>query len=317
MTSRRLAVPALLAVCALALAACGTGATAEPDGRIHVVASTSVYGDIAAQIGGDRVAVTSIVTSLAQDPHAYEATARDRLAVSKADLIVANGGGYDAFIDDLAAGADAEILTAAGLEDDHDHDHDHGAEDAHAEHDHAEDGHAHDGNEHVWYDLHAMAFVATELSAHFAELDPDGAAEYEAGADAFLAGLGEVEEGLAALAATHGGARVFVTEPVPVLLLTAAGLENATPAAFSEAVEEGQDVPPAVLLDARTVLASGEVAALIANAQTGGAETSDVIAVARAHGIPVLEFTELLPDGLTYLEWMRQNVDALAAALGE
>ena len=110
---------------------------------------------------------------------------------------------------------------------------------------------------------------------------------------------------------------MFVTEPVPVYLVIAAGLENVTPDAFSEAVEEGQDVPPATLLEALNLLESGDVRVVIANAQTGGAETTQVIDAAKSAAIPVLEFTETLPSGQTYLSWMTDNIAQLEEALAE
>ena len=91
------------------LAGCAATPPAEDDGTIRIVASTNVYGDLAMTIGGDLVSVTSIITSAAQDPHSYEASAQDQLALSRADLVIENGGGYDPFIDTLldAAGSSA------------------------------------------------------------------------------------------------------------------------------------------------------------------------------------------------------------------
>src|SRR6478609_11298297 len=96
---------AALAGFSLLLTACGTGGGApsasrgadDSPGTINVVASTNVYGDIARAIGGDKVSVTAIITKTSQDPHSYEATAQDRLAISKAELVIENGGGYDGF----------------------------------------------------------------------------------------------------------------------------------------------------------------------------------------------------------------------------
>lgn len=303
MSSRLASSLVVLSASALVLAGCAAGPDAAESDKPQIVATTNVYGDIAEAIGGDDVEVTSLIRSLTQDPHAYEASARDRLAVSRADLVIANGGGYDSFIDALVEGTDADLLTAVEAED-----HDHADDDGHA-------GHSHDGNEHVWYEPEVMAELATEIGEHLAEIDPAHADAYAANTEVFLAGIDDLEQELDALAATRAGTGVFVTEPVPVLLLDEADLENRTPPAFSEAVEEGQDVPPATLLEARSVLESGEVAVVIANAQTGGAETTDVIALAESLGIPVLEFTELLPEGLTYLEWMQQNIAELTAAL--
>ena len=161
----RKSLAALATVAAItALAGCST-ATAD-DGKLQVVASTNVYGSIAAQIGGDHVAVTSLIDSAAKDPHGYEATARDRLAVQKADLVIENGGGYDAFMDELIDGSDAVVITAAefshdypdAVVDDHDHDADHA--DEHAGHSHIEGF-----NEHVWFDVHTVSHVAEQIAA--------------------------------------------------------------------------------------------------------------------------------------------------------
>ena len=123
------------AALALALSGCATSASEADaaDGTIAVVASTNVYGDIAEQIGGDLVSVTSLIDSAAQDPHSYEASAQDQLALSKAALVIENGGGYDPFIDSLLSASengDAVVVNAADasglLDDDHSDDDDAG-----------------------------------------------------------------------------------------------------------------------------------------------------------------------------------------------
>ncbi len=341
MTRRILAPLALAAASVLALAGCagsaGPAATSD-DGKLQVVASTNVYGDIASAIGGDLIDVQSIITSFAQDPHSYEASARDQLTVSRAGLIIENGGGYDAFMDAIieSSGTEAPVITAVEFSHDWpgndghgDHDHDADATDAaspstssgaetpeaSADHDHAGHDHVEGFNEHVWYDPHTIAHVAEEIAHELGELDAANVATYQANYETFAAGIEGIEGSLDALKAQHAGEKVFVTEPVPLYLTAAAGLENATPAAFSEAVEEGQDVPAATLLDAGRIISSGDVRVLIVNAQTGGAETDEVISKAKAAGIPVLEFTELVPDGDTYLTWMQANVAALADTL--
>ncbi|KZE89980.1 metal ABC transporter solute-binding protein, Zn/Mn family [Microbacterium sp. TNHR37B] len=335
MTRTPLALVALLGASALVLAGCSStpgGATGgNGDGKIQVVASTSVYGDIVEAIAGDAVDVTSIVASTSQDPHSYEASAADQLTVSQADLIIENGGGYDAFIDGLieATGSSAHVITAAEFSHDwpgnegHDHadgdDHDHADEtDAADDHDHGDhEGHDHiEGfNEHVWYDPHTMEHLAEAIAEELTELAPADADAFQKGLSTFVAGIGDLETSLADISAAHEGDKIFVTEPVPLYLTAAAGLTNVTPEAFSEAVEEGQDVPPATLLEADKLLKAGDVRAVIANAQTGGAETTQVIETAKAAGIPVIEFTEILPEGKTYLTWMADNISTLAATL--
>ncbi|APF34806.1 metal ABC transporter solute-binding protein, Zn/Mn family [Microbacterium paludicola] len=333
MTRRLLPAAALVAAASLALAGCaGTSspaASGSDDGKISVVASTNVYGSLAAEVGGDAVEVTSIVTSLAQDPHSYEASARDQLTVSQADLVIENGGGYDSFLDALveASGSTAPVLTAVefshdfpGAEghDDHasDDGDDHASDDSDG-HDHDHEGHDHiEGfNEHVWYDPHTIAHLVEDIAHELGELDAAQAETFEANAQALIERITGLETSLETISAAHQGEKIFVTEPVPLYLAAAAGLENATPAAFSEAVEEGQDVPPATLLEAQQILRSGDVRIVIVNAQTGGAETTEITKLADELNIPVLEFTELMPDGVDYVGWMQQNIDEISGAL--
>ncbi|MGV2903192.1 metal ABC transporter solute-binding protein, Zn/Mn family [Microbacterium sp. AGC62] len=324
-------VLALASVAALALAGCSTTpAAGEGDGgTITVVASTNVYGDIAAQIGGDRVEVESLITSASQDPHSYEATARDRLTVQKADLVIENGGGYDAFVDTLLQDAkDPHVVTAVEFSHDfpgnegHDEaEHDHADEESH-DHDHAEGEEGHEGhnhiegfNEHVWFDPHTMIHVVEAISDELAELDPDGAKEFAANADEIVADLEGFEADLETIKTDAAGATVFMTEPLPGYLAAAAGLTDVTPEGFAESVEEGTDVAPAVLLEALKVIEDGQATALLTNAQTGGAETERVEAAAKDAGIPVVAFTELLEDGSSYSEWMSDAIKSLAAAV--
>lgn len=329
---------ALASVAALSLAGCSTApAAGEGDGAaIAVTASTNVYGSVAAQIGGDRVDVTSIITSATQDPHSYEASARDRLAVQKADLVIENGGGYDGFIDTLLQDAkDAHVITAVEFSHDFPGNEGHedegaadessaaeGAAEGEHDHEHAEGDEGHEGhdhiegfNEHVWFDPHTMIHVVEAIADELTELDPDGEAEFTANADEIVADLEGFESELETLKTAAAGANVIITEPVPGYLATAAGLTDVTPEGFAESVEEGSDVAPATLLATLDVVEDGDVRAVLTNAQTGGAETQRVEDAATAAGIPVVAFTELLPDGSSYSEWMRDAIQSLADAL--
>lgn len=341
--TRRLLTPVVLgAASVFALAGCAGGAPASTGSggatgdKVAVVASTDVYGSIAEAIGGDFVDVTSVITSSSQDPHEYEASAQDQLTLKNAGLVIENGGGYDSFMESLidASGTTAPVITAVEFNHDYpgaeSHDEAHADEaspapdesaDAHAEgdgHDHTEgDGHDHiEGfNEHVWYDPHTVEDLAKDIAEHLGELAPDHAADFTVNADAFVEQIAGLEDSLGQIEATDAGAKVFVTEPVPVYLIDAAGLDNATPNEFSESVEEGQDVPPATLLESLQLLDSGEIRVMIVNPQTGGAETTQVEDEAKAKNIPVIEFTETLPEGQTYISWMQSNITALADAL--
>jgi zinc/manganese transport system substrate-binding protein len=321
---KRLAALALAAASVIVLSGCSTTAPAQGagDSTVQVVASTNVYGSLAAEIGGDRVTVTSLIDSASKDPHSYEATARDRLAVQKADLVIENGGGYDAFMEELRDGSDARVVTAAEFSHDYP-----GAADEHATDEHADEhatdehedhaGHEHSHiegfNEHVWFDAHTISHVAEQITADLTELDPEGKATYQAGAKKLADELDGIESELGALHEKLEGTPVLITEPLPGLLAEASGLDDVTPDGFASAVEEGNDVAPATLLDALSLIEDGKISAVLANAQTGGSETSRVEDAAKQADIPVITFSELLEADQSYAEWMRAAISSLAA----
>lgn len=265
---------------------------------LSVVASTDVYGDIARVIGGDRVRVTSLIDSPDKDPHTFQATAQDALAVATADIVIQNGGGYDDFMTGLekTGGRARTVLDAVTIS----------------------GRTAPPGgelNEHVWYDFAAMSKVATALGAALARARPTEASSFTAAAADLVAEVNRLQGTEAAIKSTADGRGVAVTEPVPLYLTEACGLVNRTPAEFSRAVEEGSDVPPLVLDRTLALFRERAVAVLLYNRQTSGPQTDAVTAAARAAGIPAIGVSETLPAGKTYLTWMAANLAALRAAV--
>ncbi|MBT0773767.1 zinc ABC transporter substrate-binding protein [Kineosporia sp. J2-2] len=302
-------------VTVLGLSACGgsgSGGSADSSGgTVNVVASTNVYGDIAATIGGDAVEVTSVISSASQDPHSYEADTRTQLAVSKADVVIENGGGYDDFIDQMLEASDSSpavinAVDVSGLDSDSDAASDTGSD----EHEHGE------FNEHVWYDLESVQKVATQIAADLGEALPAKAAEFTANAEAFNTELDAVIKLEDDAKDKYDGEGVAITEPVPLYLLEHMGLENKTPEAFSEAVEEGNDISVSVLNDTLKIFSSGDVKAFVYNEQTTSTETEKLLAQAKTDQVPTVGVTETLPEGQDYVGWMKANVEAVTSALG-
>jgi zinc/manganese transport system substrate-binding protein len=291
----------LLAGCAAGPDTSGTaGSGPGSSGPVRVVASTDVYGDIAATIGGDAVDVTSLISNPAQDPHSFQASARNQLAVSRAQVIIENGGGYDDFMGTMTSSAKttATILNVVDIS---------GKKaDANG-----------DLNEHVWYDLPTIAKFAGRYAAELAKADPSKAATFTANGAAFTAKLATLQAREATLRAKHVGEGVAVTEPVPLYMLNAIGLVNKTPPAFSHAIEDSTDVSPDVLKSTVDLFHNGAVKLLVYNEQTSGAETDKVIAAAKDSHVAVVPVTETLPQGKDYIGWMSANLDHIATALGQ
>ena len=301
MRSRRLVAAAVTStVLAGVLAGCSAPVDPAADGVLRIVASTNVYGDLAATVGGPDVDVTSIIDDPTADPHGFEANARVQLAIASADIVIVNGGGYDDFVDAMleASGNDRALVVRAV--------------------DFATPGAgASDVNEHVWYDYGVIVDVVYALAGALAERGPDRAEEFRANA----AGLAHAVDGLAdraaALSAAIAGANVIVTEPVPLALLAACGFTDLTPMAFSAAIEEDVDVPPALLHRVLMLVASGDIALVVVNQQTGGPQSDAVIDAAADAGVPWIGVTETLPPGTGYVAWQSGLLDLIASAVGQ
>ena len=142
-----------------------------------------------------------------------------------------------------------------------------------------------------------MARLADAVATSSATLEPASAETFRSNAAAFKDSLGGLETRLAAIKSSAGHAPVAVTEPVPLYLLEAAGLENQTPAEYTAAIEEDTDVPPAVLKATVDLVASGGIRLLAYNTQTEGPQTAALKKAAETAGVPVVDFSETLPGG--------------------
>jgi zinc/manganese transport system substrate-binding protein len=228
--------------------------------------------------------------------------------------VVENGGGYDDFIHKLAddSGLNHDKIISAvevsGLAPEEPA----GASTAAAD----EHGHG-EFNEHVWYSFDAMTKLADSVEAKLAALEPASASTFQANAAAFKKEIAALNAEVAGLKAAADQAPVAITEPVPLYLLEAAGLVNKTPADYSAAIEEGSDVPPSALKEATELAGSKDIKFLAYNPQTEGPQTLALKKAAEAAGVPVLDFSETIPDGKTYVQWMSGNVDSIRQALGK
>ena len=214
----------LLAATAV-LAGCGTPRAPITPGVIKVVAGENFWGNIAVQIGGPHVQVTSILSSPAADPHLYESDVASALAVAQARLVIANGAGYDAFMSQLLGATRnagrVVVSVQATLR-----------------------AYGPDVNPHFWYDIPRVPQVAAAIEAALARLDPADARVFAANLAAFDASLRPVEAVIASIRRRYPGAPVAYTEQVPGYLLQAAGLTVVTPPGFAASIENGNDPQP-------------------------------------------------------------------------
>ncbi len=284
----------LISCLAALLAACG-GAHSST-GLLQVVASTNVYGEIAGQIGGTRVEVTSILSDPSADPHLYEPGTSAGLAVSRADVVVQNGLGYDTFMQRLenASPSRRRIVVSIGE---------------------ALGVHGANANPHVWYDIPKLPAIAGAITHAFERADPGHASSYRTREHQFVVSLTPLRRAVAAIGRQFAGVSVAYTEPVPGYLLTAAGLSNVAPEAFTRAVEDGTEPVPAAVAEMTRLVSARSVKVLLYNDQAVSPITTRVRSAARAGGVPVVGVSETLPPHTTFQAWQLAQVEALRAAL--
>lgn len=306
-------------------------------GGLNLVASTTVYADIAEQVAGDNATVESVISDPAADPHSYEASPADAAAVADADLVVYNGAGYDAFVDRaLENAADVPVVRAVdeyarvtgetvaehshddehGAADDHDGgDDEHGAADDHGtEDDHEGHDHTSDTNEHVWFSLPTAAAVAERVAEELATIDEENAEEYRDNARRFAETLTPLEEQLDVIH-DRGHFPYAQTERVGAHLFDAAHMVDRTPRGFLSSIEDDTDPSAADLSAMLDLIAEREVAFLAFNNQTETPVTARVRDAAESADVAVVDLTETLPEGVDYTTWMTGIVDSLSSAL--
>jgi len=284
---------AALLVAGVATSTAASGATRPAP--VQVVAAENFWGDVAAQIGGRDVGVTSLITSPNADPHLFETDARDAATLAHAQVVIENGAGYDDWMTSLlgAGGGRALVVQAAR----------------------AMGVRGSDPNPHLWYDIPRVPAMAAAIAAALSAVAPRHASTFRRNLQAFDRSLSALDATIAAIRTQHPGAPVAYTERVPGYLLAAAGLVTVTPPGFARAIEEGQDPGPADTLAMRRLLAGHGVDVLLYNTQAVTPVTAQMRALARQHGIPVVGVSETMPGGVTYQQWQQAQLNALARAL--
>ncbi|MEY3972538.1 MAG: hypothetical protein RLY84_931 [Actinomycetota bacterium] len=280
-------------------------------GKIKVVTSTNVWASVVEIIGGEWVEVTAIIEDPMQDPHSYEASARDQLAVSEAALVIANGGGYDDFLVQLVEASETKPVLLKLVEGEHIHEGDGHSDEAITTPEH----HSHE-NEHIWYELEMVAKAAKMIQETIVELRPESATAIGTKYDFFIAELANLEIRIEAIRERIQGTGFLAPEGVANLLLEDAGFTNLTPEALADAIEEETEVPAAALKRAQDLIRGGLVEVLILNEQLSDPVSQQLERLATQEGVAVIKLSELITQpNQDYLDWMASILDQIQEAV--
>jgi zinc/manganese transport system substrate-binding protein len=290
---------ALIGVAVLALAGCGGGGASATGGKVNVVAAEDFWGSIAEGVGGDRVAVTDIITNPAADPHDYEATGNDARAFAGAQVSIVNGIGYDEWASKLLAASpedsrvEVEVGDVLGLE--------------------AGD------NPHQWYSPESVHEVIGALVEAFEEADPGHDSYYEERAAEFeKKGLARYNALIAQISEEFDGTKVGASESIFEPLAPALGLDLVTPDGFMDGIAEGTEPSPSDKTTADRQIEDGEVDLWVYNSQNATPDVKRLNEAAERAGIPIATVTETLtPEGATFEQWMVRELEGIQKALRE
>jgi ABC-type Zn uptake system ZnuABC Zn-binding protein ZnuA len=166
---------ALALVLASAVSACGPAVNGSSDGRLVVVATSTVFADMVANVGGALVDARSVVPKNT-DVHTFEPRPSDVRAVAAAKLLVMNGLGFDDWLEKTIsnAGVEGTPLLTLGLA---------------VSPDGAGATFAPDANPHLWLDVRFGIDYVESIATALGKVDPDHAATYGTNAQAYVARL--------------------------------------------------------------------------------------------------------------------------------
>ena len=299
-----LLLAAAVAVAVAVASGCGRSATSSSSssssssaGKVRVVAAENFWWSIAAQLGGERAVVRSVVVNPDTDPHTYEPIASDAVLIARSQLAIVNGLGYDGWAskilsaDPSSSRAVLDVGKLLGLD--------------------AGD------NAHQWYSPASVRRVIDAIAADYERLDPAGGAYYARRRHALEGpGLAEFDWLRREIRRRFAGVPIGYSESIFQPLGEDLGLRLLTPYSFVKAISEGTDVSSA---DKQTVdrqAAKRLIKVWVYNSQNATPDVQRVNQLARAAHVPTTTITETLsPASDTFQQWQAAQLASLRAAL--
>ncbi len=261
---------------------------------VNIVAAENFYGDVAKQIGGSSVKVTSILSNPDQDPHLFEVSPSVGRNVSAAQIVIYSGIDYDPWMEKLlkaAKSGDRKVIVVADLV-----------------------GKKTGDNPHVWYDTAAMLAMAKSLTEALVAADPDHKDDYEQRRASFEDSVKPIQAKVAELHDRLMGTPVTATEPIFGYMFDALGMQVRNDS-FQLSVMNNTEPSASDVAAFEKDLKTHQVKLLVYNSQASDPIAVRMEKIAKAAHIPVVGATETEPAGKNYQAWMLSELAAVDKAL--
>ncbi len=291
-------IAGVVVACAALGAACASGGRGSAaGGKLQVVAAENFWGSIAAQLGGSKVSVTSIIVNPDTDPHSYEPSARDARTMAGAKLAIVNGIGYDTWASKLLAAnpvsgrTELDVGSLLGMRE--------------------------GDNAHQWYNPASVQRVINAITAAYATTDPTDRSYFAAQKRHFeTVSLKTYDQLRTQIRKRFAGVPVGYSESIFQPLGQSMGLKLLTPYSFAKAVAEGTEISAK---DKQTVDNQAKrrlIKVWVYNSQNATPDIQRINAIARQKHIPIATVTETLsPATLNFEQWQVAELRSLIKAL--
>jgi zinc/manganese transport system substrate-binding protein len=255
-----------------------------------ILTTTNTYYEPVKSIVGNKYKVESIIKSVNVDPHSYSPTAHVSQKVATSPLVVANGIGYDDWINKLAESnnkQDNQLSFGSDVL-------------------HLKNG----DNEHIWFNLYYMKKLTKTVYQRVSEIDNLNKDYYRKNYLKYDQKLDKLIDQQDQIKKYAQGKKAYVTEPLPDYLLKNLGV-TVSDNHFAKSIEDGTDPSIKDIHDIQNGLKNHQVDFLVVNKQVSSSVVNKIKQTAIDENIPIVYLTETLPSNVGYYEWMSNNLQKI------
>lgn len=283
---------------------------------IKIVAAENFYGELAQEIGGNAVKVTSIISNPDADPHLFTTSVATNKAIASAQIIIYNGADYDSWMEQMLKSVDNKKVSVINV----------------ADLMHIKSG----SNPHLWYKPETFPTLAKVLASQMISVEGEGVsstdqntqnenlrnkhsknkiqAQIRKNLEQFLNQNLDVRNKVALLKAKYAGTKVTATEPVFGYMADAMGL-NMQGLDFQWKIMNNTDPSPKMLAAYESLITSHVVKILFYNNQVTDPVTKNILTLAKKNNIPVVGVTETMPLQTKINPWLVEEISRTENAL--
>ena len=278
----------LIVVLLFCLSACST--KKDENTRKHqvdIITSTNIYANIAKNIVGKHGKVEAVINNGDTDPHDFEPTTGSAKKIANANIVIANGLGYDSWMTNLANANDIHVTKVGeqlmGLKQ--------------------------GDNPHIWYNLDMPQKYVAYLVKKASQIDPKHAPYFKNNAKMYLNKINTIKK-LTDKIDGQKAKPVYVSEPVFDYALERCHFKIGNHA-FEEAVENETDPNAKVVHKMQMDIKQRKIAFFVNNIQASSSTVNNMVNLAKRSDVPVLDVRETMPNGVSYYHWMKSNYQKL------